>query len=87
MWHSRPPRDPPPFMGNAILNFHFDFLNTSLIYTPCPKPPISTYYVLPESTVNSQLQKKESTSVDFPLPKWPISYLCLDPPPRSNGAA
>ena len=22
---------PPPFMANAILNFHFDFLNTSLI--------------------------------------------------------
>ena len=32
MWHSRPPRDPPPFMANAILNFHFDFLNTSLTY-------------------------------------------------------
>ena len=31
MWHSRPPRDPPPFMANAILNFHFDFLTPSLI--------------------------------------------------------
>ena len=31
MWHSRPPRAPPPFMANAILNFHFDFLNPSLI--------------------------------------------------------
>ena len=31
MWHSRPPRDPPPFMANAILNFYFDFLTTSLI--------------------------------------------------------
>ena len=30
MWHPRPPRDP-PFMANAILNFHFDFLTTSLI--------------------------------------------------------
>ena len=31
MWHSRPPRDPPPpSMANAILNFHFDFLHTSL---------------------------------------------------------
>ena len=29
-WHSRPPRDPPPFMANAILNFHFDFLTPSL---------------------------------------------------------
>ena len=27
MWHSRPP---PPFMANAILNFHFDYLITSL---------------------------------------------------------
>ena len=40
MWHSRPPRDPPPLMANAILNFHFDFLTPSLIcgylgYTKC----------------------------------------------------
>ena len=25
-----PLKPPPPFMANAILNFHFDFLNTSL---------------------------------------------------------
>ena len=25
-----PSRPPPPFMANAILNFHFDFLNPSL---------------------------------------------------------
>ena len=31
MWHSRPPRDPPPFMAKTILNFHFDYLNPSLI--------------------------------------------------------
>ena len=31
MWHSRPPRAPPPFMANTILNFHFDYLITSLI--------------------------------------------------------
>ena len=31
MWHWRPLRDPPPFMANAILNFHFDFLHPSLI--------------------------------------------------------
>ena len=30
MWHSRPPRDPPPFRANAILNFHFDFPHPSL---------------------------------------------------------
>ena len=30
MWHSRPPPDP-PVMANAILNFHFNFLNPSLI--------------------------------------------------------
>ena len=24
-------RDPPPFMANAILNFHFDYWHTSLI--------------------------------------------------------
>ena len=30
MWHLRPPRDPPPFMANAILNFHFDYLTPFL---------------------------------------------------------
>ena len=25
-----PSRPPPPFMANTILNFHFDYLNTSL---------------------------------------------------------
>ena len=35
MWHSRPPRDPPPFMANAILNFHFDFLHPSLSSKQC----------------------------------------------------
>ena len=42
MWHSRPPRDPPPFMANAILNFHFDFLNPSLIFKKRAK---TTYYI------------------------------------------
>ena len=31
MWQLRPPRDPLPFMANAILNFHFDYWHTSLI--------------------------------------------------------
>ena len=30
MWHSRPPRDHPPLMANAILNFHFDYWHPSL---------------------------------------------------------
>ena len=30
MWHSRPLETPPPFMANAILNFHFDFPHPSL---------------------------------------------------------
>ena len=34
MWHSRPPRDPPPFMANAILDFHFDYWHTSLSARP-----------------------------------------------------
>ena len=33
MWHSRPPRDPPPFLANTILNFHFDYWNPSLTMT------------------------------------------------------
>ena len=28
--------DPPPFMANAILNFHFDFLHPSLINNDLP---------------------------------------------------
>ena len=44
MWQLRPPRDPletpPPFMANAILNFHFDFWHPSLIgeYKPSLSP-------------------------------------------------
>ena len=38
MWHSRPVSTPPPFMANAILNFHFDYLNPSLTYTPWVVP-------------------------------------------------
>ena len=34
MWHLRPPRDPPPFMANAILNFHFDYWHPSLMSKP-----------------------------------------------------
>ena len=30
MANETPSRPPPPFMANAILNFHFDFLNPSL---------------------------------------------------------
>ena len=38
MWHSRPASTPhPPIMANAILNFHFDFLNPSLIIFPLKK--------------------------------------------------
>ena len=43
MWNSRPP----PFMANAILNFHFDYLNPSLSkFSPTSKPyhhPASAY--------------------------------------------
>ena len=31
MANETPSRPPPPFMANAILNFHFDYLNPSLI--------------------------------------------------------
>ena len=46
MWHSRPPRDTPPFMANAILNFHFDFPHTSLIFGfhPCYIFPLPQHY-------------------------------------------
>ena len=37
MWHSRPVSTPPPFMANAILNFHFDYWHTSLIWFEGPK--------------------------------------------------
>ena len=34
MWHSRPSRDPPPFMANTTLNFHFDYRHPSLSLLP-----------------------------------------------------
>ena len=35
MANETPSRPPPPFMANAILNFHFDFLHTSLSAINC----------------------------------------------------
>ena len=32
MANETPSRPPPPFMANAILNFHFDYLNPSLTF-------------------------------------------------------
>ena len=47
MWHLRPPRDPPPpFMANAILNFHFDFLTPSLRFFNQPAPNLETSSIL-----------------------------------------
>ena len=43
MWHSRPPRDPPPFLANALLNFHFDFLHPSLSWKADQKAVIMQY--------------------------------------------
>ena len=51
MWHSRPPRDPPPFMANAILNFHFDFLTPSLnkeMLIEKMSETVTVFYFLPK---------------------------------------
>ena len=42
MANETPSRPPPPLMANAILNFHFDFLNPSLIVLPlgCQFKPV-----------------------------------------------
>ena len=37
MWHLKPVSTPPPFMANAILNFHFDFPHPSLIWCALQK--------------------------------------------------
>ena len=42
MWHSTPP----PFMANAILNFHFDFLTPSLRFFNQPAPNLETSSIL-----------------------------------------
>ena len=39
-----PSRPPPPFMANAILNFHFDYLNTSLSKFYVILRPLNTVY-------------------------------------------
>ena len=48
MWHSRPPRTPPPFMANTILNFHFDYWNPSLRwYSPGRRWRVSSSTTFP----------------------------------------
>ena len=48
---------PPPFMANAILNFHFDFLHTSLSTSHQILTFQSMQYVLRCSSTNYKLQK------------------------------
>ena len=54
MWHSRPPRDPPPFMANAILNFHFDFLTPSLMWNFEQFSSLITHCCIPQVQVNKR---------------------------------
>ena len=56
MWHSRPPRDPPTFMANTILNFHFDYWHPSLILT-WQKP---TYIRAPEQP-SRQVEREDDS--------------------------
>ena len=65
MWHSRPP---PPFMANTILNFHFDYLITSLISQYQPVKDITE--VVPPSELHldedfEKLQNKEKAAAAF----------------------
>ena len=69
MWHSRPPRDPPaPFMANAILNFHFDFLTPSLI-----KIGGGVFEGVSKS-FKGQITIQESYG--SPGKKWVLVYIC-----------
>ena len=59
MWHSRPPRDPAPhFMANAILNFHFDYLNPSLSRPPLPAAQLAFTLSLPGPNSHLRLRVK-----------------------------
>ena len=78
MWHSRPPRDPPPFMANAILNFHFDYLTTSLsVYRAKYKKSYYNYNTFHKSGWNSKIlsmikRRINSSVTEFIL--WAFSY-------------
>ena len=54
---------PPPFMANAILNFHFDFPHTSLIDVPTPQVLQGFYLRICKAAVNHQcLQVKANVT-------------------------
>ena len=63
MANETPSRPPPPFMANAILNFHFDYLNPSLINfpfltLPLAEKPLSSILRLP--LLKKKFEMKES---------------------------
>ena len=62
MWQLRPPRDPPPFMANAILNFHFDYWHTSLRLKVCIK---GLRLILEDQTMGLMLNLRVITRVLF----------------------
>ena len=63
MWHSRPPQDPPPFMANTILNFHFDYLHPSL-----NSPPKNATTTTPSSDTRDFKQWLETKLSPSPVP-------------------
>ena len=80
MWHARPP---PPFMANAILNFHFDFPHTSLnkdeylCYHFCVAPCISSLrWKIVQEGVNFNFSKKIAGVLFF--------CILVSSPSRSN---
>ena len=76
-WQSRPPRDPPPFMANAILNFHFDFLNPSLSQiASLSKNWLYNIGQIWAQKLNSKLQSYDQT---WALNTWPkFSFKIVD---------
>ena len=79
-WHSRPPRDPPPFMANAILNFHFDFLTPSLIQ--------AMKYIEKSRSGDKQFVHSLITLEDvFCRPHPKISWAMMDHLPTISGYA
>ena len=55
------PSRPPPFMANAILNFHFDFPHTSLI---CTIPRLSWCWVPSYAVASCALSARSTTWAD-----------------------
>ena len=82
MWHSRPPRDPPPFLAKTTLNFHFEYPQPSLRMTwltLCPQTQVRSEGLLDTMTcLMDHLAERQEEEANFNFIEEKIAQPLID---------